>query len=640
MAENPEQTGGANTPLQMNQAARLPHSNTDVGRCSHCGADIPPGAGACPVCGERLYTKPHRVRCRQCGQTASSQLVICPHCGRELRPAAPRSIAWGIPLMMAVLLLALLVIQWERLNFFGTVQEKTGAAVAWLTAWGESLDPQIAVAPVAGLPEQITAGELAVAAGAAGINGAVEPQVEIIPSAPLNTVPVTTTILPTATNTQAVTVAVTPPPTETPAPLPTATPLPPPTPTDTPAPTLTETPTQAPTETPTETPPQTPSQIPTQTSVATPMPVASNTPTSTPTQSPTLANSTATASATKAGIGVVAGAARANAEAAAITVTASITIATPDASLLPSPTPTAVGATALVLPTATPGVELPPATATPIIYVVQAGDTTMGIAQRFRVPVADLIAINGFTAEEARLLRPGQQLVIPGAQANPPENAIPTPTTAAAAARYTVRSGDTIIAIASRMGATVEGILAANSMTEADARAIRPGDELLIPGPGATIALPTATPVSESSLTPTQTPTRPPPTLTPTATPVALRLSAPVLLSPESGAAASCAVPDKLVWSPVQFVKDTDRYRLNLGYVGSRDAAGNPMITWVIQQLQPAGLTQWNMDVSLCALAPQEMGRQWRWYVDVVETVNGAVVPVSPPSEIWGFSWN
>ncbi len=262
----------------------------------------------------------------------------------------------------------------------------------------------------------------------------------------------------------------------------------------------------------------------------------------------------------------------------------------------------------------------------------------MAIALRFGVTMEALISANGFTAQEARLLRPGQQLVIPSVAVAQPATTAPTPAGEVAAARYTVQSGDTIIAIASRMGATVESILAANRMSEADARTIRPGDELVIPAPGATIATPTATPTSEPS--PTLTATRPAPTFTPTATPMALRLAAPILLSPESGAAVSCAGVDKLVWSPVQFVKDTDRYRLNLGYVSGRDASGAPLVTWVIQQLQPAGLTQWNMDASLCALAPQELGRQWRWYVDVVEALDGVMTPVSPPSDIWSFSWN
>jgi hypothetical protein len=46
------------------------------------------------------------------------------------------------------------------------------------------------------------------------------------------------------------------------------------------------------------------------------------------------------------------------------------------------------------------------------------------------------------------------------------------------------------------------------------------------------------------------------------------------------------------------------------------------------------------LDGIYCNLAPQEYGRQWRWFVDVVaKDADGAVTPVSPPSEVRGFVW-
>ena len=61
---------------------------------------------------------------------------------------------------------------------------------------------------------------------------------------------------------------------------------------------------------------------------------------------------------------------------------------------------------------------------------------------------------------------------------------------------------------------------------------------------------------------------------------------------------------------------------------------------WVIAQQRPSDATQWQLDGVYCNLAPQEFGRQWRWFVDVVaKDADGVVTPVSPPSEVRGFVW-
>jgi LysM repeat protein len=113
--------------------------------------------------------------------------------------------------------------------------------------------------------------------------------------------------------------------------------------------------------------------------------------------------------------------------AVAATPTATAT-ATP--TLPPSPTATSVPPTATVPP--------PSATATPAAgnkantYRVQSGDTLSGIAQRFDVSLAALLAANNITASAT--LRIGQELVIPGAgvplapTATPKPRATPTPT--------------------------------------------------------------------------------------------------------------------------------------------------------------------------------------------------------------------
>lgn len=602
----------------------------------------------CAACGERLETKPRKVRCRQCGGSATSQLVICPHCGRELRAAAPRALSWGLPLLAALLLLALLVSQWGRLSPFGWLGRQSTAAVSWVSEFGASLDPQVAVLSASGEPsvERITDSNaqdgLVAFTGADTASVAQTDPPSAAASLPLTTSQVVTALIPTATN--------------LPISTPTSTPAPTDTPTSEPS-TATPPPTTTPTTTPTETPTETATPQPTNT-----LPAKETTTEKAPakaTVKPTVAVVlTATLTSRLSATPVQTATLSANKEeiqaAGVVTVTTS-TVLTESKALLPTPTatllltastPVSTPVTALLaLPTATPAPVLPTATPAVQVYAVEPGDTVLGIALRFGMEMNDLMIANGLTAQSARLLRPGQELVIPviGATAQPADApSAPTPN----GTIYTVRSGDTIVGIAARTGIAVEAILAANKMTAADAPTIQPGDTLVLPSPGAPIATqtptstPTPAPTDGPSPTPTQTPTatRIPPTST--ATPVLLRLPAPTLRSPENGASVSCAVADKLVWSPVDFALNTDKYRLHLGYVSGKDAAGNSTVTWVIEQLQPAGLTQWNMDVSLCSLAPQELGRQWRWYVDVVEIVDGAPVPVSPPSSVWGFAWN
>jgi LysM repeat protein len=215
-----------------------------------------------------------------------------------------------------------------------------------------------------------------------------------------------------------------------------------------------------------------------------------------------------------------------------------------------------------------------------------------------------------------------------------PATATPTATATPAPPRtYRVQAGDTLVGIAARLGVTVEALMRANNIASSDVYRIQPGQELVIPGSGTDI--PTATPQP-----PTATPTaRPPATPAPTATQVAYRLDPPLLRSPEDGTPVSCGAQDSLVWIGVPFIQPTDRYLLHLGFVSGYTADGQEVVTWVLEQPRPFNLTSWEMDEALCGLAPQQYGRQWRWWVEVVAEEDGRYRPVSPPSEVWGFSW-
>lgn len=89
--------------------------------------------------------------------------------------------------------------------------------------------------------------------------------------------------------------------------------------------------------------------------------------------------------------------------------------------LTPRPTPTLAAAPP-------PPPSQPIATPTPVIYIVQAGDTLIPIANRFGVSVADLIAANGNL--DATRLQIGQQLIIPQLPRSVPSDGslIPSPT--------------------------------------------------------------------------------------------------------------------------------------------------------------------------------------------------------------------
>jgi len=130
-----------------------------------------------------------------------------------------------------------------------------------------------------------------------------------------------------------------------------------------------------------------------------------------------------------------------------------------------------------------------PAAAT---YTVAKGDTVSGIATKQRATIAAIVAANGLDARA--FIRVGQQLTIPGTATATAAVASVQPAAAAALVRtattttHTVTSGETVSQIATKLGTTVQAIVAANSL---NARAfIRIGQQLTIPG---TVTTTTAT---------------------------------------------------------------------------------------------------------------------------------------------------
>ena len=104
-------------------------------------------------------------------------------------------------------------------------------------------------------------------------------------------------------------------------------------------------------------------------------------------------------------------------------------------------------------------------------HVVRSGDTISGIAGRYGIPQAQLIAANGLTNNRVYL---GQRLALmPGGGAV-------APTSAPGGTTHTVARGETLSTIAQRYGTTIRAIQDANGIN--DPNLVRVGQKLTIPG--------------------------------------------------------------------------------------------------------------------------------------------------------------
>ena len=135
--------------------------------------------------------------------------------------------------------------------------------------------------------------------------------------------------------------------------------------------------------------------------------------------------------------------------------------ATPTAS--PKPTTT---------PTPTPKPTVSPTTSVVVSYKVVAGDTLGSIATKFGVSVARIQAANAMGT--STVIRVGQTLKIPTAATSSP-----AVTTSPAIKTYTVKSGDTLWGIASKLGVSATALAQINGITNANL--IKVGQVLKVP---------------------------------------------------------------------------------------------------------------------------------------------------------------
>ncbi|MCS7054574.1 MAG: LysM peptidoglycan-binding domain-containing protein [Thermoflexales bacterium] len=134
------------------------------------------------------------------------------------------------------------------------------------------------------------------------------------------------------------------------------------------------------------------------------------------------------------------------------------------------------------------GTHAAPPMNSPREYIVQPGDTLLGIALAFNVSVASIQALNNL--DDPGLIRAGQRLKIPAAESQANEGAPWT--------LYTVQPGDTLSAIAARFRLRVGDLTRANGIAES--AIIRVGQKLVIPVRGP--AQPTAARVELIPLVP------------------------------------------------------------------------------------------------------------------------------------------
>ena len=119
------------------------------------------------------------------------------------------------------------------------------------------------------------------------------------------------------------------------------------------------------------------------------------------------------------------------------------------------------------------------------VYTVKSGDTLGAIAARHGVKLSEVLSWNGLNMSS--IIYPGQKVKIgsgqsaaPAPAANPAPAPAQAPAPAASSGSYTVKSGDTLSAIAAKHGVKLSDILSANKLTMSSM--IYPGNKLVIPG--------------------------------------------------------------------------------------------------------------------------------------------------------------
>lgn len=154
-----------------------------------------------------------------------------------------------------------------------------------------------------------------------------------------------------------------------------------------------------------------------------------------------------------------------------------------------------IDATVAQAHTDSPAAPVPSAATT---YTVRDGEGLASIARKLGVKLADLLAVNQLTVSS--VIHPGRRLIIPagGSAAIPSGQPSTTdqPTSSAGAIAYTVKAGDSLVAIARRSGVTLKALMSVNSFSITST--ILPGQVIRIPAATRPPVPPTTSPTDST----------------------------------------------------------------------------------------------------------------------------------------------
>ncbi|HEY8294786.1 MAG TPA: LysM peptidoglycan-binding domain-containing protein, partial [Micrococcaceae bacterium] len=167
---------------------------------------------------------------------------------------------------------------------------------------------------------------------------------------------------------------------------------------------------------------------------------------------------------------------------------------------------------ASMVATAVPASFAPVKAPAPAVCTVVSGDTVSAIAARYGLDVWAVLKMNNLGP--ATLIYPGQTIKLTGSAGSAPAPSAPSAPAPAAApasggsgATYTVKSGDTISAIAARHGLGVNAVLQLNGLSATTI--IYPGQTIKLGGQSAPSAAPTQAPAVAPSSSTAPTPVTP-----------------------------------------------------------------------------------------------------------------------------------